>query len=157
ISSNDKKSAALAKSFFPPPPNISSVPADYEYPSPVEPPGPITKAQVEKCIAKLSPYKAPGPDGISNAILKFSSEALTPYLLPLFQAVFALNTYHEPWRDFITVVLRKPGKSDYTLTKSYCPIALLNTTCKLLTAIVADQLIHLLETHDLLPSTHFGG
>jgi hypothetical protein len=55
------------------------------------------------------------------------------------------------------VVLQKPGKDDYTITKAYRPIVLFNTTCKLLTAIVADQMTYLLEHHELLPSTHFGG
>jgi hypothetical protein len=41
--------------------------------------------------------------------------------------------------------------------KAYRPIALLNTTCKLLTALVADQMTYLLEHHNLLPDTHFGG
>jgi len=55
------------------------------------------------------------------------------------------------------VVLRKPGKPDYSATKAYRPIALLNTMSKLLTAIVAEEMTHLLEHHDLLPNTHFGG
>ncbi|KAF8835919.1 hypothetical protein BDN67DRAFT_862921, partial [Paxillus ammoniavirescens] len=151
------KSLALTKSFFPPPPVTSSIPTEYEYPTPVKSSGPITEALVEKSILKLSPYKAPGPNGISNAVFKFCSKALIPYLLLLFRAAFTLNTYHDPWREFTTAVLRKPGKTDYTLTKFYRPIALLNTTCKLLTAIVADQLTYLIETHELLPSTHFSG
>ncbi|KAH7917994.1 hypothetical protein BV22DRAFT_986900, partial [Leucogyrophana mollusca] len=81
---------------------------------------------------KLSPYKAPGPDGICNLVFKKCADIIIPYLLPLFQAVFWLQTYYPPWKEFTTVVLRKPGRPDYTVPKAYCPIALLNTTCKLL-------------------------
>lgn len=37
------------------------------------------------------------------------------------------------------------------------PIALINTTCKLLITIIADQITYMLEHHQLLPDTHFGG
>lgn len=82
---------------------------------------------------------------------------LKPHLLELFNSVFTLRTYYDPWREFTTVVLCKPGKPDYTITKAYRPIALINTTCKLLTAIIADQITYMLEHHQLLPDTHFGG
>jgi hypothetical protein len=65
--------------------------------------------------------------------------------------------YYPAWREFNTVVLRTPSKLDYTVPKVYHPIALLNTTAKLLAAIVADHMSHLIETNHLLPSTHFGG
>ena len=42
------------------------------------------------------------------------------------------------------------------LPKAFCPIALLNTTAKLLSAIVTDCTSYILETHNLLPNTHFG-
>jgi hypothetical protein len=154
---NDDKSTALASTFFPPPPPTSSVPLDATYPDPVPTPAPISDTQLSRSIAKLSPYKAPGPDGICNIVFIRCVSLLKPYLLHLFRAVFTLDTYYAPWRDFTTVVLRKPGKPDYTVTKAYRPIALLNTTCKLLTAVVADQMTYLLEHHGLLPDTHFGG
>lgn len=154
---NEEKSAALAQTFFPPPPATSSVPEDAIYPTPVATPAPITDSQLSRSIAKLSPYKAPGPDGICNIVFTRCATLLKPFLTHLFSAVFTLKTYYSPWRDFTTVVLRKPGKPDYTATKAYRPIALLNTTCKLLTAVVADQMTYLLEHHNLLPDTHFGG
>jgi hypothetical protein len=98
-----------------------------------------------------------GPDGISNAMFKQCSELLVPHLIHLFQAVFSLQTYYKPWRQFTTGVLCKPGSPNYTLTMAYHPITLINTTSKILTAIIAEQLTHILETHNLLPSTHFGG
>ena len=155
---NEEKSIALAQAFFPPPPLQSSVPADYIYPEAVQTPEPITTDQLKRNIAKLSPYKAlAGPDGICNIVYIRCADILVPYLLHLFRAVFTLKTYYDPWHEFVTVVLRKPGKPDYTVTKAYQPIALLNTMSKLLTAIVADEMTHLLEHHDLLPNTHFGG
>jgi len=55
------------------------------------------------------------------------------------------------------VVLRKPGKDDYTIPKAYRPIALLNTIGKIMDAIIARRLSYLVETYQLLPQTHIGG
>lgn len=157
LSTNEDKSRALAETFFPPPPRSPSIPSDPDYPTPLSTPSQITEENICNNIARLSPFKAPGPDGISNSVFIHCRDALVPYLLPIFRAVFTLRTYYDPWKEFTTVVLRKPGRSNYALTKSYRPIALLNTTCKLLTAIVTEQLSHIVESNNLLPPMHFGG
>lgn len=153
---NEKKGDLLAQMLFPPPPDISSVPADFTYPDPVDKWAPITREHLNKAIQNLSPYKAPGPDRITNIVFKCGT-SLTDHLLPLFNAVFALKTYYEPWRELITVIPHKPGKPDYSVPKAYHSIALLNTTAKLLLAIVTDKASYLFESHGLLPSTHFSG
>ena len=154
--SNEEKSEVLAKSLFPPPPPSSSVPPDHPYPTPAEKWTEITLDQLTRAINKLSPYKAPGPDGITNIVFQRCRQ-LAEYLLPVFNAAVKLQIHYEPWKESITVILRKPGKPDYSAPKAYRPIALLNTTAKLLSAIMADRTVYILETHNLLPATHFGG
>jgi len=155
-STNEEKSEILAQALFPPPPAETTVPADYLYPEPAEKWTEITQDQLTQAINNLSPYKAPGPDGVANIVFQ-RCQILTDYLLPLFNATVNLCTYYNPWRESITVILQKPGKPDYLQPKVYRPIALLNTTAKLLSAIVADRTSFILKTHNLLPSTHFGG
>ena len=65
--------------------------------------------------------------------------------------------YYDPWKDFTTVVLRKPGKPRYDTLKAYRPIALLNTMGKVLTSVVVEQLTYYMEKYALLPPLHFGG
>ena len=155
-STNEEKGEMLAKMLFPPPPATSSVPDDIDYPEPAARWTPITQEQLTKAINHLSPYKAPGPDGVANIVFKQCSR-LQEHLLPIYNAVFTLKTYYAPWRESTTVILRKPGKPDYTVLKAYRPIALLNTTAKILSALVAERTSYLLEAHNLLPNTHFGG
>ena len=50
-----------------------------------------------------------------------------------------------------------PGKPRYDIPKAYRPVALVNTIAKLLSSIVAEDLVHLMEKHALLPANHFGG
>lgn len=153
---NEDKSIMLAQSMFPPPPPQTSVPEDHVYPEQATKWFRITEDQLQQAITKLSPYKAPGPDGVANIVFQ-RCPLLSKYLLPLFNAVFTFQTYYEPWKESITAILRKPGKPDYAMPKAYRPIALLNTTAKLLSSIVADRTSFILEAYNLLPPTHFGG
>ena len=154
--SNKEKGELFAKALFPPAPLSSSIPADFDYPDPVENWIPITRDQLVQVIRKLDAFKAPGPDGVANVVFK-KRPILIDRPLPPFNAVFKLDTYYEGWRESTTVIIRKPGKPDYSAPKAYRPIALLNTTAKFLLAIVTEGTSYILETHNLLPSTYFGG
>jgi hypothetical protein len=61
------------------------------------------------------------------------------------------------WRGAKIVVLRKPGKPDYSIPGAYRPISLLNILGKLLEAVMARRLLYLAEKHGLLPDTQFRG
>ena len=84
------------------------------------------------------------------------AELITPYLLQIFQAALELWVYTDQWRDITTCMLHKPGKLRYDVPKAYCPIALTTTITKLLSAIVREDIIHLMEVHQLLLAHHFG-
>lgn len=54
------------------------------------------------------------------------------------------------------MLLRKPGKPDYSTPGAYRPISLLNTLGKILEAVIARRLSYLAEKHNLLAETQFG-
>jgi len=74
----------------------------------------------------------------------------------LYWATFALAIYPQEWKDSWTVVLRKPGKPNYTAPGAYRPIALIRTISKILSSCIADELMQLSEKHQVLPANHFG-
>ena len=145
----------LAQSFFPPKP-LSVEPLHFAYPQPICKLDSLTKEQIKRQLAKLKLYKAPGPDGIPNIVLTKCADILTDRLHPIYSAIIEHNIYYAPWKQSTTVVLRKPGKPRYDTPKSYRPIALLNTMCKVLTAIMADLMTFYTEMHNLLLAHHFG-
>jgi len=157
VDTNDKKAEAFAKSFFLPKPATSTVPANYDYPEPLPNPPEITIEQIHNQIKQLSSYKASGPDNIPNIVLQKSIDIIEEHLLQIYRAILTLDTYVDSWREFTTIVLRKPGKPDYEVTNAYRPIALLNTMAKVLTAIIADEISRTVERELLLPENHFGG
>lgn len=157
VQDNEGKSKELYKSFFHKAPADTNLEDDYNYPAPCTPFRNITNSQIDRAISKLAQYKAPGPNGVSNAVLTHCRELITPHLGPIFRATFTLKVYPAEWKTSRTVVLRKPGKPDYTNAKAYRPIALLDTISKVLSTCVAEDLTYIAETHKLLPQNHFGG
>ncbi|KAI8416526.1 hypothetical protein FOFC_02837 [Fusarium oxysporum] len=61
------------------------------------------------------------------------------------------------WRSAKIIPLKKPGKDNYKVAKSWRPISLLSTLGKILEAVVADRISYAVETFGLLPTNHFGG
>ena len=118
---------------------------------------PITRDQIRRALARLRPFKAPGPDEIPNVVLTKCADLIESRLWYIYTAIVEKGWYFAPWKHFTTVVLRKPGKTRYDIPKAYRPIALLNTMGKVLTAIIAEQLTYYTEKYALLPPLHFGG
>jgi hypothetical protein len=78
-------------------------------------------------------------------------------LYSIYTAIIRKGLYYNPWRQFMTVILHKPGKPNYNMPKAYRPIALLNTMAKLLSVVVSKQLMFYAEKYTLLPANHFRG
>ena len=157
VNGNEEKANLLAKTFFPPPPVLVYDFTDFIYPEPLPDPPQLTEDQIRKHIFKSAPYKAHGPDNIPNAVIQQCEALILGRLSSIYQAILNLGIYYDPWKDFTTVVLRKPGKPAYDVPKAYRPIALLSCMAKMLTSIVAETISNLVETYHLLPKTHFGG
>ena len=117
----------------------------------------ITIQQIREAVNRLAPDKAPGPDEISNRVLKNALPAIEHHLQALMQASLKLGHFPKPFKQTTTVVLRKPSRPDYTKVKAYRPIALENTLGKVMESVITEIISYLTETHELLPPHHFGG
>jgi hypothetical protein len=82
---------------------------------------------------------------------------LKTWITGIFTASINLGYHPRQWRSAKIIVLRKPGKPDYSVPGAYRPISLLNTLGKLLEAVMARRLSYLAEKHSLLPNSQFGG
>lgn len=152
-----KKIELLRNAFFPFPPeaDLLDIPG-FDYPRPYTLP-PIIPHEIFQAILRPSPHKAPGPTGIPNFILQQLISTLLPILHQIFNASLNLGYCLLLFRTSITIAMQKPHKDDYSITKAYRPIALLDTIGKALESVLAKRISALTELHGLLPKTHFGG
>ncbi|QRV81763.1 Reverse transcriptase from transposon X-element protein [Ceratobasidium sp. AG-Ba] len=153
---NASKSKVLLDAFFPAPPAPSDDP-DPPFLAPVDDLPELTVEDVRNAILDLKPHKAPGPDGLPACVYIEGVDLLAPYLHRAFLVSLREGLYPSTWRHSRTVVLRKPGKPDYSMAKAYRPIALLNVVGKILSSCVARRLNFLAEKHEWFPEHHFGG
>jgi len=112
---------------------------------------PITAEEVGKTIRQLPNDKAPGPDGIPNEVLKILAPDISAGLAQAITQRLAVGSLPPTYKESTTIVLRKEGKKDYSLPKSYRPIALENTLAKLFEKIIANRLTTATEDRGLLP------
>jgi hypothetical protein len=117
-STNEEKRKLIAKTFFPPkPPNNTLI--HFIYPKPLCTLGAISREQIKWQLAKLKPYKAPGPNSIPNIILTKCTDILMDRLFYIYKAILDLGVYYDPWKLSTMVVLWKPGKLKYNIPKVY--------------------------------------
>ncbi|KAJ6118425.1 reverse transcriptase [Penicillium samsonianum] len=121
----------------------------YDYPAAVNAPL-ITSEEVMHAIQRSASYKAPGPDGIPNAALKKAIEIPNiMFLTHLFNECLRLGYCASHFRESTTVILRKPGKSDYTIPKAYRPSTLLSTLERVYESWRQDEHVATLLTLDV--------
>ena len=155
----DQKAEAFRMAFFPQPPPADLSDTDlFQYPQPIKFP-PITTLEIQEAVRTAKAGKAPGEDGIPNSLWHKLIEVpvILQVLGQLFNACVRAGFNPTHFQRSVTVVLRKQGKSDYQLAKSYRPVALLNTLGKFLEAVVARRISYAVESEGLLPKTHLGG
>ena len=118
---------------------------------------PITKEEIGRALKAAKGTTAPGEDGLPTLIWKNTWKHISRIVVKIFTASVNLGYYPKKLKTATIVVLRKPGKPDYSVPGVYRPISLLNTLGKLLEAVMARRLSYYAETHGLLLNTQFGG
>ena len=113
----------------------------------------ITLMEVDQAIMRLASFKAPRPTFIPHIIFQHLAIILSPLLQRVFNASLELSYYAKLFRNWVTISMQKPHNDDYTLVKSYWPIALLDTIRKTLESILAKRISAIAEIHHLLPRT----
>ncbi|KAI2766141.1 transcriptional regulator family: Zinc finger, CCHC-type [Penicillium roqueforti] len=145
----------LLTKFFPPLPDSIDDEGTRPQRAPVEMPT-ITMEEVERQLLATKSWKAPGDDGLPAIVWKMTWPTVKHRVLDLFQASLEGGTLPKQWRHAKIIPLRKPNKEDYTIAKAWSPISLLATLGKILESVVAERISHAVETHSLLPTSHFG-
>jgi len=106
--------------------------------------------EISKLIRSLLNRKALGLDSILNEVLKVAALVIVKDLAKITSYCFASGIILKSLKEFITVVLYKEGKKDYSLLGSYRLITLKNTLVKVLEKHVANIISKAAEEHRLL-------
>ena len=109
--------------------------------------------EVTTALSGTSNKSAPGPSGIGYKLVKWAFKAHPNFILDIFDATLHLR--HHPWMTAKVMILPKPNKEDYSATKAYRPVSLLECFGKMLEKIVANQFTSDSNLHNILPLAQF--
>ena len=108
---------------------------------------PITEWEVASALNRAKKNTVSGRDGLPTLVWRELWSYMSTRITQIFSASVRLGYFPTQWKTAKIVVLRKPGKDDYTISKAYRPISLLNTLEKLLEAVMARRLLYYVETY----------
>jgi hypothetical protein len=84
---------------------------------------------------RASTGKAPGPDALSNEIIKFLPGTAHDLIFQLFK-IIEKQIYTQKWCISATKLIYKPNKTDPHNPANYRPIALMNCILEIWTSIL---------------------
>jgi hypothetical protein len=113
----------------------------YEYAQPLTPNNStlITNTMVITELEKLQTDKAPGPDNISNKLLKGARYELCEIITHLFNMSIKYNFVPTQWKQANIIAL--PKINNPQTASDYRPIALTSSLCKVLERMVAKEIM----------------
>lgn len=104
---------------------------------------PVLEEETEKAIRTQKLRKAPGPDQITNELLRISMPVIVPKLTNLFNEIIKTEYIPEDWAKSIIVLLHKKGdKGDIG---NYRPISLMSNIYKIFSKILLFRLTNILD------------
>ena len=113
----------------------------------------VAEKGVVKLLRQLKTAKAPGPDGITNRILKELADSIAPALTLIFKSSLSSGKLPLDWKDAHVSPIFKKGEQ-YN-PSNYRPVSLTSVCCKVLEHIVTSHIMNHLEKQEILcPEQH---
>jgi len=110
----------------------------------------ISTEEISKLIRSLLNKKVLGLDSILNKVFKVAALVITKNLIEAASYCFTSGIILKSLKKFITVVLYKEEKKDYSLLGSYRLITLKNMLVKVLEKYIANIISKAVEEYRLL-------
>ena len=116
----------------------------------------ITEREITQALSNLRIRKSPGPDGISSDLLKYTSTAIIPYLVKLFNEVFTNGIVPDLWGESIIVPIHKKGSRSRSDPNNYRGISLINSISKVFMHVLNKRLYLWCEKNSVIDESQAG-
>lgn len=98
----------------------------------------ILVSEVEKAIKSQKMEKAPGPDRITNELMRGTITELSPILTKIFNEILYTGTIPSQWAESHIILLHKKGPKDDI--GNYRPISLISNVYKVFAKVILDRI-----------------
>ena len=114
----------------------------------------ITEGAIKEKIKNLKENSAAGPDGIGSKLLKATANQIAKPLGQIFRKSLGTGEVPSDWRRARVIPIFKKGpKGD---PGNYRPVSLTSIVCRILEAIIKDELMAHLKKNNLLRNSQHG-
>lgn len=103
----------------------------------------ILPTEVKKAIESQKMGKAPGPDKITNELMKGTMDELVPALTKIFNEILVSGHIPEQWTESHIILLYKKG--DKEDIGNYRPISLMSNVYKVFAKIILNRITKMLD------------
>ena len=115
----------------------------------------ITLDKINRTIDKLKTKKAPGPDKITNKVIKYLKPSLAPIIHNIANICKQKGYHPTYWKTALAILLNKPDKAK-TDPNNYRAISLINTLSKIIEQIITTELYDWTNDNNILPDSQSG-
>jgi len=116
----------------------------------------ISGFSVEQALFSQSVKKAPGPENLSFRAIRLLWKWNKMRIVGLTKAAVRTDRHPAIWKRASWVVIRKPGKEDYTKLNLYQTISLVSCMVKVVDKVVAELRSDVAKRRALLSDGQFG-
>lgn len=99
----------------------------------------VTLQEIQLASTRLSPGKAPGPDGVPNEALRVAARTHPTMFQKVYSQCLIEGIFPSPWKRARLVLLRK-GDKPADQPSSYRPLCMLDTTGKMFERIISNRI-----------------
>ena len=116
---------------------------------------PFCSEELEEALSSLKDKKSPGPDKITNEMLKHLGPKAKGKLLEIYNNSWQKEQVPQIWREANMMPIHKPGKEKKD-PNSYRPISLTSCIGKLMERMINTRLIWYLESNGIISPEQAG-
>lgn len=114
----------------------------------------VSVDSIKKVLKNLPSHSSPGPDGISNILLKEGGLGLLLLIFDFFSLLISIGALPSEWKTAEVVPIFKKGNRHEC--NNYRPISLTCTLCKVFERLLKDAMLGFLVSNNLLNDTQHG-
>jgi len=116
----------------------------------------IHNKEVRDEMQRLAPDKSPGPDGVTNHMLRSSGEKFNTILHEIITTLWEHQAQPSEWQKSLMQPIYKGGKNSKPDPASYRGIYLSSALAKLFEGIIIKRLTQYIEQHSTLTGIQLG-
>ena len=116
----------------------------------------FTQDEVRQALEGFKDKKAPGPNGLTNGIVKMVFKAVPKTMTQMYNECLKTGHFPKKLKMAKILMITKPGREGNSEPSMYGPVSLLNTEGKIMEKLLIQRIMHHLYKTEALNGNQYG-